>query len=965
MEPARPREFLGRTDELASIERALSEARTGMPSVVLIGGDAGIGKTTLLSEAATRVDAPLVMGRSAQLGGDVIPLAPLVDLLRQVQRSSPELLADAAGLMSFAHWLAPAITAESQRDGLDGVFVPVLELLRRLGGDGAALIGIEDLHWADTATWDLFELLARNLLDEHVVLVGTFRSVELVTNPAQRRRLAELSRLPNVRRIELTGLGRDDVAARIVTLTGGPAGSALVDEIFTRGGGNPFFTEELIAAHLDGDEIPEVLSDLISTDLASLRPSSRSVLDVVATIGSEASHDLLASVAELTEAQVEEAIRQAIDARLIVVDKESDAYRFRHALIGEVVYSELLPSQRKRLHRRVADALSEPGRSQLTGADAAGQLAFHLDRSGDQAGAFSALLAAADAAESVAPAVALRQLERAFQLWEAVGDIAALERRSNRLWQAAELATGTVGNERAVELAREAFGCGTPPRGEAWGHERLGRYLWASGNLEESAVEFQRAAALLADERDMGDAATMAGLGQAELMQGRYAAAEEWCQRALEVALTADDDPAAWVMARRVLGAVRAASGDPVSGVRLSREAVAAVPSTHTRALATLYLVNALSSAGEHQEAASVALDGGADARLAGLDRSFGAYFDAQAAEGLIHLGRWGEASAVLASRLGVGIDAFNAGRTRIVLVSAMLAARQGEGERARSYLAEALTRPVDPFHQAFVDSAYGEVHLILRDWHQAAVSAERGWEANVGTSSMWAVRFAMLGVSAAVEQALDDRARRVPIDVTELAGRLAERIDQAELAVRSDGTDVAAVAAAHLAQARAMLTLLGPPAPGVWATAAAAWQQLRDPWSVAIARLREAEASAAAGDAARAAEALRAAHGLASELGAASLLADVEAVARRTRISVESSEVIALDDRSIDRLGLTPREAEVLALVAAGRTNRQIGAALYVSEKTASVHVSNILRKLGVTSRVAAAAVAQRIGIA
>jgi DNA-binding NarL/FixJ family response regulator len=136
----------------------------------------------------------------------------------------------------------------------------------------------------------------------------------------------------------------------------------------------------------------------------------------------------------------------------------------------------------------------------------------------------------------------------------------------------------------------------------------------------------------------------------------------------------------------------------------------------------------------------------------------------------------------------------------------------------------------------------------------------------------------------------------------------------------------------------------------------------MADPWSTATTRVAEAEAAVQVGDLARAARALHDAHRLATDLGAPPLSAVIDELATRARLSVEAHSPTALDGRSIDRLGLTAREAEVLALVAAGRTNREIGETLFVSAKTASVHVSNILRKLGVTSRVDAAAIAQRL---
>lgn len=145
-----------------------------------------------------------------------------------------------------------------------------------------------------------------------------------------------------------------------------------------------------------------------------------------------------------------------IGARMLAV--EADTYTFRHPLLGEVVYADMLPSERTRLHRRVAADLRRQPAEVLRRADRAGELAFHLDRGGDVAGAFTVLLAAADAAESVAPGAAFGDLERAFELWDAAGDASSGVSRSDRRWQMADLATSTVGNERAAQLARLCLG---------------------------------------------------------------------------------------------------------------------------------------------------------------------------------------------------------------------------------------------------------------------------------------------------------------------------------------------------------------------------------------------------------------------------------------------------------------------------------------------------------------------------
>ena len=955
-------DFVGRRGELATFDRAIVDARNGLPSVVLVSGDAGIGKTTIVSETAVRAGVGLYMGRSTHIGGDTIPLAPLADLLRQVRRTHPQLLSETPALATLQHWFAPgAAVSELNGSPHGGLFAAVLELITELAADRAVIVGFDDLHWADTVTWDLFEYLARNMIDEQVVLVGTYRANEVANHLSQRGRLAELSRLPAAHRIHLEGLDRDDVAQRVTSLLGRPAPSVLVDQVVARGRGNPFFTGELVAAHLSGEAIPIVLSDLISAEIADLDENGRLVLGALATIGREASHDILAAIVDLSEQQLEVAVRTVIDARILVVDNE--AYGFRHPLLGEVVYADLLPPERARLHRKIAAALQRQPAVVLRRADRAGELAFHLDRAGDSENAFTALLAAADAAETVAPRAAFGHLERAFQLWDSVGERSAGISRAHRLWQAAEIATATVGNERALEMAHAAIASGPPLLGAAWGHERLGRYLWATGRQQESAVEFEWAAALLTGDEGADAAAVYAGLGQAELMAGNYAAAQVWCQKVLDLVLDPDDNRLAWGMARRVLGVVRSNQGDPAQGVELCRESAAAAASALGRTFASVYLCVALSDAGEYQAALNAALDAVAEGQLTGTDRGFGCYLDSLAADALVRLGRWAEVAGVIARQPLT--DTLPVGLLRLAGVKAMLAARRGETAHALDALATFEALPLDGWHETIREATTANVHLALGNWDEAAKAAEQGWAATGTTSVLWAARFAMFGVVAEVERALDQRARRKPVDIDATIARLQQRLD----AVRSFAAGVPGGpqrdTAAHLAHAVASLTRLTASDADGWAHAVEGWSELGDRWATATALVRETEAAAAAGAADRAATSLRRAHAIASELGAIPLLAEIDALSSRTRVSIEAPTRVVLDESSAERLGLTPREAEVLALVAAGRTNRQIGEELYVSDKTASVHVSNILRKLGVNSRVDAAAVAQRLGIA
>ncbi len=646
-EPSSSTDFVGRREELAAFERAVEGARVGRAAVLLVGGDAGIGKSTLVVEGARRAGAELVVGRCVPMGGDVIPLAPLVELLRNVRRSKPESLAGAA-LAPLREWAAhDAVSGAGAPAGV--LFGRVLELVGSLPDDGVAVVALEDLHWADPLTWDLFDFLARNLVDERVVLVGTYRANEVAANAQQRRRLGELARLPAVNRVHLGGLARDEVAARIEALTGTRASFSFVDEVLARGQGNPFFTTELVDAHLAGQTIPAVLSDLIAADLADLDETGRLVLGVIAAVGRDTDHDLLMRVAEVDETHLEAALRTVIVAQLLVVDPDTDAYRFRHALIGEVAYAELLPPQRRRLHRRIATALREQDPHLLTRADRASELAVHLDRAGDQPAAFIALLAAADAAETVAPGAALRHLERALELWDAAGDV-----RGGCLAQRSAVAGGRPRQrDREQRASRRDRSRGAPPRTAAAGRgvgSRTARTLLVDGRApgaERCGVRCRRRPVARRGWPGGGAGVRRTGSGRADARPAttpptRTPVVSSSCCRSPAA------DPLAWSMARRVLGIAVDHRGDPARGVELCRDAVAAAPSALTRAIAVLYLAVSLLDAGRYQDAVDEMLAAAADAHLTGLDKSFGGYVDALTAEGLMRLGRWSEAADVL-----------------------------------------------------------------------------------------------------------------------------------------------------------------------------------------------------------------------------------------------------------------------------------------------------------------------------
>jgi DNA-binding CsgD family transcriptional regulator/tetratricopeptide (TPR) repeat protein len=950
--PGVPHPVVGRDDELAVFQRAVARAAEGQPGVVLVSGDPGIGKSTLLSEAARRTDAQLFLGRCVHVGGDAIPLAPLVDLIRQVQRAS-----EIGPLLSFES-LSELATSGARRVG--DVLLLTLALVGELGAEAPVIVGFDDLQWGDPATWDLFEHVARNLVDERVVLVGAYRAEELLRHPDQRRRIAELSRVSGVERVMLDGLDRNAVAVQAAAVLGFPPPRSFVDELVRRGGGNPLFTEQLVAAHLAGEAVPALLSELIEADIASLDPAGRHVLAALATVGRDADPGLLAAVVELDEPTMESAVRAAVDARLLVVDTATDAYRVRHPLIGEVAYNAALPTERRRLHRAVAGALKAEPSFGLTETDGAGELAFHLDRGGDEAAAFEALFAAADSAELIAPATCLAHLERIFELWERYANREHQPQLVPRLWQAADLASATGDNERAVALARRALELGDPPEGRAWAFERLARFLWSSGLIEESAEMYERAAALLdtAGEQDeIGASLTYGGLAQAELMFCRFGRAEHWARRALAAAEA--HDVASRSAALRVLGVVEVLEGDLDTGLAHSRAAVDAHLTPHRWALANAMLAMILFEVGHTEDGLSVAQDGATVSQRAGFDASFGTFHSGVAARCLVRLGRWDEADLVLA---GVAsLESTPIGAIQLDAAAAPLAARRGRLEAAAE-LAERLRRhPSDAFSHAIIDAALIDVHLAGKQWDRAVDIASSALSPKPNTDPRSVARFTAGLVIGTVERTLDLLARREMVDLDAVVLDLGQRISVA----RADPSSASPAAVADIALAEAMVTRLQGGDSTAFAEAAVAAERIGDVWIAASARLHEAEASTRAGSVAQAADALRAAYDAATALGAEPLVRDIETLARRVRISLDAPTVVALGKADAVRLGLTSREAEVLTLVAAGKTNREIGSELFVSEKTASVHVSNILRKLGVSSRVDAAAIAQRVGVA
>ena len=441
-----------------------------------------------------------LVGGCLDVGEGVVAYAPMVEALRPLgELLGPEelerVLAGARPeLARLVPELGAPVASVSSRGGSVGaeatgvlepgrLFELLLGVLHRLAERGAVLLVVEDLYWADRSTRNLLGFLVRNLRGG-VALVLTYRSDELHRRHPLRGFLAELERSGRVERLELGRLGRRELGELLAGILGEPPAPALVDEILARSEGNPFFAEELLAARVGGvggsAELPEALRDLLLARVEALPEATQRMLQVAAVAGRRVDHDLLAEVAAQPPERLVELLREAVTHHLLVVDGGSGAYAFRHALVQEAIYDDLLPVQRPPLHAASAHALAariegEGG----AGAAELGRLAYHWYAAHDLGRALLASVQAGQAAEAAfALAEAAGHYERALELWEQAPEAAANSPLdpSSLLQRAAQAASRVGEGARAVALINQAPAVpgGRLPGRRAAGRRRAG-----------------------------------------------------------------------------------------------------------------------------------------------------------------------------------------------------------------------------------------------------------------------------------------------------------------------------------------------------------------------------------------------------------------------------------------------------------------------------------------------------------
>ncbi|WP_282700935.1 helix-turn-helix transcriptional regulator [Streptomyces sp. CC219B] len=999
--------FIGRADELQILNDALARAGAGdtsqafgaggEPQALLIGGEAGVGKTRLVEEfadAAARRGAVVALGGCVEIGADGLPFAPFSTALRALRRALPdELAAAAAGQEGELARLLPELgetgSGRHDEESMARLFELTARLLERVAADRTVVLALEDLHWADASTRHLLSYLVRTLRTGRLVVLATYRSDDIHRRHPLRPLLAELDRLRTVRRIELARFSRAEVGRQMAGILATEPDPAQADEVFARSDGNAFFVEELAVAAQDCccTGLTDSLRDLLLVRVEALPESAQRVARIVAEGGSTVEHRLLAAVARLPEDDLIEALRAAVHAGILLPAPDGDGYRFRHSLVREAVSDDLLPGERSRLNRGYAEAL-EADPSLVPADERVMRLASYWYHAHDAAKALPAVLDASVAARRRhAYTEQLRLLERAMELWDTVPDEVRARLRPVDYTEVyppcgCDPATTPL---RYLDLMAEAAVAGRlcGERERALRTTKRALHLLADGDDPLRAAWFwiQRSRLTQAQARGDGwqEIATaqelVRGLPPSEVHAEVLTTAASWAmthspgpeavtaaERAVEYArmVGATDIE---LNARLTLGGLLVEAGDIEAGLTLMHEVKEQAADRGPLAVLGRGYVNlpsALEAIGRSEEAAGVLREGLRVTRERGL-RYSEAWCWANLAESLISLGRWDEAAeaAVQAQRAGQNPEP----RGNSFLCLAYLSLSRGQLDEAARHLAEsrAAFGTHDPMPQNDLPVSRLTIEIAAAQGRILDARAELLRTLDTGFQS-GTQRYAWPLLLAAATAEAD--ARTLPAADE---GR-ADTLDRLFGAVKSLTTD-APVWLAHELWVRAELQRAEGHTPlDLWSRAVAAFEHLQRPYDLARLRLRLAEALLTTGgeeQRARAAELLRLAHAVADHLRARPLAEAVTLLAQRGRLALTPvPRQSSAPADPVESLGLTTRERDVLRLVSSGRTNRQIAEELFISPKTASVHVSNILAKLGVSGRGEAAAVAHRLGM-
>lgn len=983
--PASSVSMIGRESDLAELRKELELAASGEQRVVVLGGEAGIGKTRLLDEFRSEASgsAIVVTGRSVDLGSDAAPYGPFTGILRElVGEMGIDTIIEAAGPGASA---LPVLLPElgdradsTARTGAERLYELVTVLLENVSSLRPLVVTIEDLHWADTATLELVRFVVRMIARGSFLLILSYRTDEVPRGHPLRSYLPELDRTRRVTRSELARLDRAEVAAQVEQILGRPAGSETIDRIYGLSEGVPFFVEELTAIdHLDtGEQLPETLRELLLARYERLSETTQRMLRLISAGGVCVEHELLTAVFEGSAEELDSAAREAVLANVLAAD--TTEYTFRHALVREAIHADLLPGERTRFHARYAVALeNSPARTA-----SASQISYHWMAAHDSRRAFiAALEAMEEARRSYAYRAAAAMGNRALELWDKVDDAETFAGRTRveLLARTASALRNAGDSERALALANLAIGQLENPTAQESGdhdpdspdstrtrllHARLLRdkAQYLSNLSRPGAVDLLQQALDIAPPESGDDLRPqlLAELAGRLMLEARYDEAIEMSTHAIDEAREAEG-PRGSSVAHTVRGIARIDRGDIEEGLSdldTARRLAGRDPSPLLR-----HAVNAsdaMNVIGRYRDAVDIAEAGIEQVRRRGVERTSGVMLSSNTVEPLMALGELDRAETLLDP--AISLDPPPGFRVHLQRMKLWLTLWRGDVARADELLRRWRSGMLVQ-SRIEMQSRLGFAR-VAAEIAMARGDAQSAWsDASVIVSPFWrsipAYDLPLLAVAA---RSLAAVCEDVPAYV-EVTDEIAS----------GDGQQISVSAVTD--RLRSILASLSEwPTYPVWAPIVEAEllgvrddaepQAVSDAWQRAIeaadsplapahlrpyALLRFAQASAESGERAAAESAASESRQLAAVLGFGLIVESADrlmerAVARRHpsgRSGTGGSEPV-----------LTERETQVLALIEQGLSNKQIGETLYISAKTASVHVSSILKKVGATSR-------------
>ncbi|MBG6237645.1 DNA-binding CsgD family transcriptional regulator [Mycetocola sp. CAN_C7] len=974
--PAASPSMIGRESELTELRSALAGVLLGIPRGVVVSGEAGIGKTRLFEEFLVEAsrDAIVVSGQCVDLGAVGAPYAPIKGVMRGlVDEIGAEALLEAGGpgrdaLTALLPELGDATV--DRNAGLNRLHETVAVVLETVSLRSPIVVVIEDLHWADDATLNLLRFLLRVLNRGPILLLLSFRTEDVPRGHPLRGLVSELERSRSVARIDLQRLGRSDVRRQVQEILGGLPDDEAFDSVFSRSEGIPFFVEELVGFDetCEGD-LPWTLRELLLARYERLSDEAQHLLRLLSAGGVRVGHDLLVTVYDGDASVLDRVVREAVLANILVADERS--YAFRHALVREAIHADLLPGERTRFHTRFAEALEAVTDHRRV----ATEISYHWLSAHDAAKAFPASLRAmVEARATYAYGSAAQMGERALELWDQVPDAESVANRKkvDLIAQTASALRNAGEEERALAMVNLALAeC---PRDDALRYARLLRdkamYLGNSGR--PGSITLLREALELVPSGSTGLAGTsglagttltaaelrsalLTGLAGRLMIEGRFVEAKTVAREGLDEAQAAGSDRHASI-ASNIYGAALIDAGEIDEGHvhldnarRLAENDTSAMLRYRVNASDAEYLL------GHYATALQIAELGIARAHELGVERSSGIILQSNAVDPLIALGEWDRADHLVDRALTLLPSAvFNAylQRARIFL---MLWRGDVDGA-ARLYRS---------LRAGFLALAHVEMQVTLG---HARLAAELALARN-DPEQAWSDVSVLLGPEHRMYPGYD-----LPLLATAARVLAVLRSGDSGLAAREDAT-----AEARMRELATDLAFW--PTSPVWlpvfeAELSGADGDGQDPdaWRLAgeaiagdaaapahlhsYALLRTGRAHAEAGDRASATASLQAAVAEAGLLGAGLISTEAAAVAARAGIALDGQPM----RQTRDAAELTARERQVLELIAQGLSNRQIGEQLFISAKTASVHVSAILRKLGASTRTEAAFLAREL---